>query len=344
MLKNNKLKIYLVGPIFKTEKGFAGPGGYLYKFLKQDHFNISVRSVYKNKIIRFLDIIYFQVFNKKKYDLIILNSFGLLAFVMEDLVSRYAALTNKPIIMTLHGGAFFEFYQKYPRWVTVVLKRVTLINTPSLFLMEKFSKLGFAIHYLPNFIDLSNFPFARNVQKPYSVLWVRAFHDIYHPELAIEAIYELKKKYPEVHLTMIGPDKGLLNKCKQLMETLDLTDNISIPGYVENEDLHKYYHSNQVFITTTRYESFGVAIVEAASCGIPCVSTKVGEIPYLWQHEENMMLSERDPVMFSNNIERLFEDQGLRNKITYNARLRASEFTWEKVGLKWVETMNECIK
>ena len=127
---------------------------------------------------------------------------------------------------------------------------------------------------------------------------MRAFHDIYHPKLAIETVANLKLRHPDVHLTMIGPDQGTLPACRDRIRELGLEDHISILGYLPNTELNQYYSSHAVYLNTTRYESFGVALIEAGSCGIPCVSTSVGEIPYIWQDGVNILLAERNADVF----------------------------------------------
>jgi SAM-dependent methyltransferase len=85
----------------------------------------------------------------------------------------------------------------------------------------------------------------------------------------------LKKNFPQISLTMIGPDKGILNEILLMIKELGLESNIKIIGPISNQELFKYYQSHSVYLNTTSYESFGVALVEAAACGIPIVSTNV---------------------------------------------------------------------
>ena len=93
------------------------------------------------------------------------------------------------------------------------------------------------MNYLPNPINFKNFPFKRENVNPYTLLWVRAFTEIYNPDLAVKTLYEVRKKYPGTTLTMIGPDKGLLQQTKKLIQELDLTSCVEITGPVKNEEL-----------------------------------------------------------------------------------------------------------
>jgi glycosyltransferase involved in cell wall biosynthesis len=336
-------RILLIGPIFNTPSGPSGQGGKLFsKFVEDDYFVIKA-SHFRNKLARFLHTIII-VMKFWRYDIILLQSFGLLAFVMEDVVSRLSVFFNKPIIFTLRGGAFFEFYKKHPKWVRKVLNRATYITSPSYFLSNKFSYEGFKVIYIPNFLDFENFKFKREVENNLTILWVRAFHDIYHPELAIETIKLLKQIYPKIKLTMIGPDQGLLDKCVILIKKYNLEDNIQILGYISNNQLQEFYHKNRTFITTTRYESFGVAIIEAGACGLPCVSTNVGEIPLIWQDNENILLANRDAKDFALKIQKVIEDDFIYEKLSNNAHKNAIKYTWENVKPLWDELIQSINK
>lgn len=334
-------KVLILGPIFNTKAGPSGQGGQLYMRLSSTKVSVSRASHFRNKILRMLHSI-FAVIRIWRYNLIHLQSFGLLAFVLEDVVSIIARITGKPIIFTLRGGAFYEFYEKHPKWVRRVLNRATVITSPSFFLSSKFNELGFEIRYVPNAIELEKF-LPDRAPKRHSLLWVRAFHDIYNPELAIKTVSTLKDQYPDVHLTMIGPSQGLLDSCIELIHNLNLEKHISLLGYVPNDKLSDYYNSHQVYLNTTRYESFGVALVEAGACGIPTVSTAVGEIPLIWKDGANILLAQRDEQDFAQKITALFEDTKLYEHISSAAIKNSQKYSWSMVLPEWIALYNEII-
>jgi glycosyltransferase involved in cell wall biosynthesis len=339
VFRNNNPRLLIIGPIFKTKDGWSGQGGQLFTALNLENYIVLKVSSYRNRLIRGIDIIGKVIFSINKYDIILLQSFGLFAFIIEDWICLLSKWLKKPILFTLRGGAFYEFYQDHSKWASRVLKRANLVNTPSNYLQEKIKVENVKIEYLPNFINLRNFPYSDKPRNYHSLLWVRAFHEIYNPELAIEAVNIVKQQYPEVKLTMIGPDQGSKADCIRLIEKLGLAGNIELLGYVPNNELYKYYQSFHVFLTTTRYESFGVALVEAGACGIPCVSVAVGEIPYVWTDRENILFAERNPVDFAEKITELFDNSELANYISINACKNAQKYTWENVRHLWLDTI-----
>lgn len=334
-------KILVIGPIFNTASGPGGVGGKLFTQLQREGYPVIKSSAIRNKAGRFLDIFLTVLGKCRAYDIILLQGFGLLAFVMEDIVGRIASLLNKPIVYTVHGGAFHEFYEQYPNWCRRVLSRMTLINTPSKFLQAFLIHKGHPTEYIPNYIDLSLFPFYKGPRASCKLLWVRAFHDIYHPELAIEMIEILKQKYPEIHLTMVGPDQGLQKKCEAIIVEKGLSEHITITGPIPNHQLSQYFQSHTIYLNTTRYESFGVALIEAGACGIPIISTEVGEIPYIWTNGDNIVFAQRAPHDFADKISELLENPSHCRQLGMQARKNAEQFTWEQVGPYWIQKIQE---
>lgn len=334
------MRILFIGNLLSKKKGTKGISEKLLVLLKRDDLKFLYASDKSSQILRFLEIIYKCLFSK--YDIIHIDTFSGNAFRIAEAASILAQLKRTKIILTLRGGKLPEFYLQYPDRVKRAFYRADYLQTPSMYLKEFFNGQGFNVNYLPNSIDLSLFPYSRDKVRPHSLLWVRAFTEIYNPWLAIMALYEVRKLYPDTILTMIGPDKGLLAKTKKLVSDLGLDSAVIITGPVPNEQLYKYYHSHEVFLNTTSYESFGVAVLEAAACGIPVVSTKVGELPYIWKHEKDILFAEEmDPINFADKIKLLFGSIELKDILSKNARLKAENFAWDKIKHSWINLLTE---
>ena len=192
------------------------------------------------------------------------------------------------------------------------------------------------VNYLPNPISLTNFKYNRINVTSKTILWVRAFEKTYNPSLAIKIVYELKKHITDVKLTMIGPDRGLLKECLLLIDSLNLKNNIEVLGKIPHEELSWYYQTHDIYLNTTSYESFGNALIEAASCGIPIVSTSVGEIPFSWEHEKNIILVKSfNEKAFSSVIGDLIQNNALKLRLSLLARKKAEQYDISKIISLW---------
>ena len=330
--------ILFIGSFLSKVKGTKSIAESLAEKLAVEGIKIKLVSIFKNKFLRILHIFISILFYKEKK--IHIDIFSGPAFKIAEVASTLAFIRNKKILLTLHGGKLVEFDELHNERIKKVFNRASLIQTPSLFLQSHFRKKGFEVNYLPNSISLNNFPFKRISVKPYSLLWVRAFTSIYNPKLAIEILHELKNTYPHCTLTMVGPDKGLLDETINLAKTLGVTDSLTITGPIANEELFTYYQSHQVYLNTTSYESFGVAVIEAAACGIPIVSSNVGELPFIWEDEHNILLVDNLSAKdFCRSIIQLFDNSKMSEKLSINGRLNSEKFSWENIKRVWIKIL-----
>jgi glycosyltransferase involved in cell wall biosynthesis len=332
------IKILMIGTFLSERSGTKSVSEKLASQLIIPNLKFVLVSTKKNKLLRLLEICFYILFCC--YDKIHIDTYSGSAFKIVEVSSFLSLLRQKKILLTLHGGALPVFYSNNPKRVYKLLKKASYIQSPSYFLKEFFERQGLKVKYLPNSIDLSLFTYERGRILEYSMLWVRAFDKIYNPDLAIKTLFEVQKMYPSASLTMIGPDKGQEYTTVKLVNDLGLNNSVRILGPVKNEDLPYYYHTHHVFLNTTSFESFGMAVVEAAACGIPVVTSKVGEIPYLWNHEENMMIVEDlNADKFSVTVIKLLDSPELTQRISINARLKAEQFDWEVIKKEWIQLL-----
>lgn len=329
-----KSRVLIVGPIIIDHKSSGGEGEKLYKALKQDGYSVLKVSGKRNKLIRLIHTLLVVFFFQFKYDKVVLMVFSGRAFLLELVVQFICRIIRKPVIGVIHGGAFPNFYEDNHRVASYFLAHCTTIASPSKYIQNYFIKENFNIKYLPNFVDLNMF---KTKLKPtnFKILWVRAFENTYNPELIINAMPIVLKKFPKATLTMVGPDKGLMKSCVDLISELGLEEKIELKGFIPNPELPKIYQDHDLFVNTTRYESFGVCLVEAAACGLPIVSVAVGEIPLVWTHNMNIKLTERNPTQFADAICDLFSDRDLYVKTQENSKQLIENYTWTEVSKIW---------
>lgn len=91
-------------------------------------------------------------------------------------------------------------------------------------------------------------------------------------------IPELCQKYPDLHFIIggEGPKRIIL---EEVREKYQLHDRVRLLGALEHKDVRDVLVQGHIFLNTSLTEAFCMAIVEAASCGLQVVSTRVGGIP-----------------------------------------------------------------
>ena len=157
--------------------------------------------------------------------------------------------------------------------------------------------------------------------------------------MALRVIQILQKSNPESKLCMVGPDKEhLLPELKQIAGEQQL--NVEFKGKLEKAEWLRLSTQFDIFINTTHSDNMPVSLIEAMALGLPIVSTNVGGIPFLLEDEVTALLvSDDNAVAMAAAVERLLTDEGLRNTIIRNARIKAAEYDWNAVKVKWLELL-----
>lgn len=149
-------------------------------------------------------------------------------------------------------------------------------------------------------------------------------------------LYTLKgvlKEHDDVKLTIIGqgPEKEHL---KEIINRLDLQTNVSLVGFVDEEQLIKYYQACDIFALSSLHEGQGCTILEAMGCGKPIVATNVGGIPdSVIINYNGILVPPNDPKNMGDALLTLIEDGDLRSIMATNSRNRAvNKFDWEVIA------------
>ena len=86
--------------------------------------------------------------------------------------------------------------------------------------------------------------------------------------LAVKAVEQLG----DVHLVAVGKSTAYADKVKEYIETHGLSDRIHIIHNLKFGDLPVLYHMAEAFVYPSRFEGFGIPIVEALSAGVPVIA------------------------------------------------------------------------
>lgn len=106
-----------------------------------------------------------------------------------------------------------------------------------------------------------------------ALLWVGRMENEKNPELALNSLIELRARGYDVGLTFVG-DGSLLGKLQGLVKKSNLSKYVEFPGKVE--DVSPFYAAADLMLVTSKYEGYGLVIIEALSSGLPVISTDVG--------------------------------------------------------------------
>ncbi|SDS00729.1 glycosyltransferase family 4 protein [Gramella sp. MAR_2010_147] len=307
--------------------------------LKEEGYRVTAVSSVKNRPLRLLHMLA-SVVIKRKADMVLIDTYSTSNFWYAILSAKLCKLFKTPYIFILHGGNLEKRFHASSEKILKIFRNARANVVPSYFLKEKLEKFQFRnMVFIPNSIDLSIYNFnERRALRP-RILWVRALHKVYNPEMAILVLEKLLETYPNAELCMVGPQKdGSLKKLEEVVERKKLP--VIFKGKLEKMEWIKLSKKYDIFLNTTSIDNTPVSVIEGMALGLPVVSTKVGGIPYLISDEENgILVPPNNPDEMVSAIQRLLTNPQLAEKLSINARKEAEKFDWNKVKYKWLELL-----
>lgn len=103
------------------------------------------------------------------------------------------------------------------------------------------------------------------------------------------------------------------------------------------EEMREFYQSLHVYVCASRSEGTPNPCLEAAACGVPVVTTPVGNMPELIRDGENGFFVTRDVDEIAARLRRLRDDPELRERMGRNARASAEAWDWRHHAPRYAE-------
>jgi glycosyltransferase involved in cell wall biosynthesis len=245
-----------------------------------------------------------------------------------------AKLRGIPVVINYRGGEAESFFAGSFAWVRPTLRQVAAIAVPSGFLEEIFRRRGFAARIVPNIIDLEHF--APQVegrpadQAPHLVV-TRNLEDIYDIPTALRAFARLHEKFPAARLSVAGSGPRR-EDLERLARELGIAEVTTFTGRLDNADMASLYRSAHLMLNASRVDNLPISILEALASGVPVVSTDVGGIPHLVEHERTALLvSPGDPEAMAEAAGRLWRDRLLSKRLRTAGLALARQYAWCEV-------------
>jgi glycosyltransferase involved in cell wall biosynthesis len=164
------------------------------------------------------------------------------------------------------------------------------------------------------------------------VLFVGAVQPRKEPLAAIEA-FALLNGDRDLRLVFVGPDKLGGNEVKETVQRLGLGSRFEWRPYLQREELAAAYRGAACLVFPSRYEGFGLPVVEAMASGTPVVATTAGAIPEVAGNAA-VLVAPGDPAALAGGIERALAD---RERLVRAGLERAAGFSWADTARRTLE-------
>ena len=141
----------------------------------------------------------------------------------------------------------------------------------------------------------------------------------------LRAFARVREEHPETRLAILGSGP-LEAETRTLAASLGISDAVALPGRTEIRD---WLDRADVFVHTSRWEGFGIVLLEAMLVGLPIVATSVSAVPeVVADGKTGALVDAGDVAGVARELSRLLGDEELRRQLGEAGRERArSEFS-----------------
>lgn len=282
------------------------------------------------------------VVNQFKPDIISVCDDGLKGFFIPWILN-----TRAPIIYERHASKKIEIRQSGEKVFQKLKRRMTWAIMSRL--GKRFSRFvvltqgnrkewpGLTnLEVIPN--PLSFFPAETSTRKNNIVICVGKISYLKGHDLLVEAWKKVHRRYPEWELHLYGKEN------REFLNVRSIGYNIRF--FPPERDIESKYIQSSLYVLTSRSEGFGMVLIEAMACGLPCVSFNCDSGPAdIIRHGEDGFLVEKENVdELADRLIQLMEDESLRQKMGAKARENVARYKVDRILDQWEALFGELLE
>jgi glycosyltransferase involved in cell wall biosynthesis len=182
---------------------------------------------------------------------------------------------------------------------------------------------------LHHFIDTEKFSpgvptsLPSSVEQEDYVITISSLNDNHIKRKRLEFLLEVIANSDVVsNIVMLGIDRGGYNRLVRKTEELDITDQVHFMLNAEIDDKIDALRGARAAVLPTLHEGFGMAILEALSCGTPIITSPNGSVPEVCG-DTVAYTSATDINEFQDTMDSVWKDQERRNEYSIQSRKRS---------------------
>jgi len=307
--------------------------------LKRAYIYYTLMSKYRRRLNR--------VLKEEKADIIITTmgrSLDFITDIHDGSIKIGEAHTTKAHLRGLHlmelRGGVYRLMAKYMRWK--MSKHVSRLDAIVLLTNQDASNWPEAKYtcVIPN--SLPSFPLKSAMLLNKQVIMVGRYNDAKGYDYLIPAWEKVHQRYPDWVLNVYGSGE-LYNQVVRWIEERHLESAIVLHEPTSN--IMEKYMESSICVLSSRYEGFSMVLVEAMSCGVPCVSfdCPYGPRTIIKNGEDGLLIEHLNVEALAAGICKLIEDDNLRKKLGKNAQKSVIRYSQDSVMILWTNLFDSLV-
>lgn len=267
---------------------------------------------------------------------------------IELLISRLLSKRKLPIIMTDHNSyerppsAPMSFKLKLQKfWLNQLFNTVTVLTNRDKEITDKHHLKNVKVLYNPLFLSPIKDEYINRENIILSVGRIDSWH-VKGFDILIKAWNLICNEFPHWRLRIVG--NGSPSSVDLLYKLSQNKNQIEICGFTEN--ISEEYRNAEIYILSSRFEGWGLGLIEAMSQGCACIACDYhGRQKEIITNKENGLLCQCENIeMLASTIKEMIENLSLRKHIQKNSPLWLNQFSEDRVAEKLEQIILENFK
>jgi glycosyltransferase involved in cell wall biosynthesis len=190
--------------------------------------------------------------------------------------------------------------------------------------------LGVSGHFAP--LDRPNETLPAGISRPF-LLHVGDLHERRNLPLVVHAMFEAQRRpgMPPLSLVLAGLDRGIGDRLRAYAREAESPDAVVCLGPVTDSQLLTLYRGAVALVYPSRYEGFGLPVLEAMACGTPVIASRAASIPEVLG-DAGVLLDPDDEPGWADAIAEVVNDEWQKGRMRKAGLARAKEFSWARTA------------
>lgn len=258
-----------------------------------------------------------MLFIVPQYDIIHFHTVPGRSITMQMPIFLYSLLLRKKSIIHIHVGNQLLDY-KNDRTFRFVLRKATKVVVLA-DVLRKLMKKHYNIDTTVLYNPIEEQPIRNNNNIKKNIFYAAFLVPNKGYETLLKAFKDLATHYSDWRLVIAGC--GEIEKAKTIIKQYNIEELVIIHNWLNKEQMAMLYRTTAIYCIASKQEGFPMSFLEAASYGIPIVTTPVGGLVDVIENRKNCMVFDfNDHKILTKQLISLIEDSELRDKISVNLR------------------------
>ena len=159
-----------------------------------------------------------------------------------------------------------------------------------------------------------------------------------NPEATLRAFARIRResRHADIRLVMAGR-ADTRSRLAPRIRAAGLTDAVDFTGPVSNADLAYLLRSAQLLSFPSRWEGFGLPVIEAFAFGCPVVASRRGALKEIAEGTAWMLDDPESDEELAAAMSAIINDRGTRERLRARGFQRATGFTWERAARSYLD-------